>query len=115
MKTRSLLLLMMSLIFAYACSSDSDDDMPPVDNNDSKITYTVNIRPIRNGNCKSCHGSPATNGAPMSLTTYNSVKTAVQSQNLISQVENGSMPPAGNLTTAQIQLIKDWQSDGLLE
>ena len=112
MKKRSFTILVLSLFFVYACSSDSDDDMTPVED---KITYTANIKSIINGNCNSCHGSPVTNGAPMSLTDYNSVKTAVQSQNLISLVENGFMPPAGNLTATQIQLIKDWQADGLLE
>ena len=43
------------------------------------------------------------------------MKDAIQNRGLITRVENGTMPPAGSLTASQINLIKDWQSDGLLE
>ena len=41
------------------------------------------------------------------------MQQAVTSRGLISQVESGAMPQAGpSLSTAQIQAIRDWQSDG---
>ena len=56
------------------------------------------------------------NSAPMFLTTYTEVKSAVQTRGLIGQVESGNMPQTGtNLTNAQVQAIKDWQTGGFLE
>ena len=82
----------------------------------SSPTYTLNIAPIINGNCISCHGNPPTNNAPMSLTTYSNVKDAVENRGLIGRVKNGSMPKNGTpLTAEQIQLIKDWRDAGYLE
>ena len=94
-----------------SCSSDSDDDMPPA----VVTTYTNTVKNIISGNCNSCHGNPTTNSAPMSLTTYDEVKNSVQTRNLIGLIENGSMPPNGNLTPSQITAIKNWQSGGFIE
>ena len=38
------------------------------------ITYTKHIKPIIDGTCISCHGTPPNPGAPL-LTNYNEVKT----------------------------------------
>ena len=99
--------ILLSTVFLYSCSSDSDDDP-----NMNSVTYSTNVKAIIDGNCLGCHGNPTANGAPMSLITYTQVKEAVENRNLIGRIENGSMPPAGALTSAQIQLIKNWQSGG---
>jgi len=113
MKKLILLAGVLLMFFSVSCSSDSDDDDiidPP-----TTITYTNTIRGIVSGNCNSCHGSTPTNGAPMSLTTYDNVKESVQNRNLITRIENGTMPPNGNLSAAQIQSFKTWQSEGFVE
>jgi len=94
----------------FSCSDD-DDDIPQ-NNEPTQITYSNTISAIMTTNCTSCHGSPTTNGAPMSLNTYTDVKDAVENRSLISAVESDFMPPSGNLTSTQIQNIKTWQSNG---
>lgn len=107
--------LMMGLVFSLllSCGSDSGDDsdnMPP-DNND--VTYAKNVKGIIDSRCISCHGDPPSNGAPMSLTTYQSVRDAVISRDLIGQVESGAMPPSGSdLSASQVNTIKEWKSGG---
>ncbi|MCA0931519.1 hypothetical protein LCM02_03575 [Lutimonas saemankumensis] len=107
--------LPLLMIFLYSCSSDSDDDPgsdPPVND----ITYTKNVKPIIDARCISCHSNPPTNNAPMSLVTYNNVRSAVTGRDLIGSVESGAMPPSGaDLTNAQIQILKDWQDGGFKE
>ncbi|WP_299523525.1 cytochrome c [uncultured Lutibacter sp.] len=100
------------MLFIASCSSNSDDDDIIVDNPTSTITYTNTINSIISGNCLGCHGTTPSNGAPMSLSTYNNVKDAVTGRNLIARVENGTMPPNGNLTATQIQNLKTWQTNG---
>jgi mono/diheme cytochrome c family protein len=107
----SLAMLMTVLLIGYSCSSDSDDD-PNMNNGNTEVTYATSVKPIIDGNCVGCHGSPTANGAPNSMITYTQVRDAVESRNLIGRIENGSMPPQGNLSSAQIQTIKNWQAGG---
>ena len=67
------------------------------------------------GNCTSCHGSPTSNGAPTSYTTYNQVRNDVDK--IISRINNASnpMPQNGLMPLATRQLIQQWKDDGLLE
>lgn len=75
------------------------------------IKYTTDIAPILNSNCVSCHGS----SGGVSLSNYSEVK--LKANRILIRTENGTMPkkPNSPLTTAQIQLIKDWIAAGTLE
>jgi len=115
MKKLPLLFVFVLLYSIMSCSPDSDDadEMitdPPVNTN---VTYTASVKAIIDNSCISCHGDPLTNGAPMPLLTLENVKEAVENRNLISRIENGSMPPgnAQDLTAAQVQAVKDWQAN----
>jgi mono/diheme cytochrome c family protein len=114
MKKLTITLNVLLLSLFISCSSGSDDDdiiNPPPTNND--VTYAAHVKSIIDSRCLSCHGNPTANSAPMSLTTYSEVKSAVETRNLIGRVEDGTMPPTGaDLTSAQVQTIKDWQSGG---
>ena len=102
-----------------SCSSDSDD--PDPDNNNmngnTDITYVGNIRGIITANCTGCHGDPPTQGAPMSLTTYNDVRGAVETRNLLARINSTTnpMPPTGQMQSDIRQLIEDWVDLGMPE
>jgi len=106
------------LLFTFiSCTSNSDDDLdPPGGTNPDNVTYDVHIKPVISGKCLNCHKNPPINNAPMSLTTYQNVKDAVNNRGLIGQIESGDMPPSGaDLSDAQVQLFKDWQKGGFKE
>ena len=111
MKKLLILPILLLLFIATSCSSGSEDDViiiPPVD-----VTYSGTVKAIIDGACLNCHTDPLANGAPMPLLTLANVQEAVQNRGLVGRVESGSMPPAGtDLTAAQVQAIKDWQSGG---
>lgn len=109
-KTHLISILFITVLLTYSCSSDDDDNVtsPP----DTAVTYTNTIKAIMDANCNNCHGDPTSNSAPMSLTTSALVENAITNRNLIVRVENGTMPPTGNLSASQIQSIKDWQAGG---
>jgi len=109
-----------SLIFS--CSSGGDDpvsqpnpDPDPDPNPTTKVTYNADVKIIIDGNCISCHGSPTSNGAPMSLITYTQVKNNVNS--IISRINSTTnpMPQSGLLPQADRTLIQQWKDGGLLE
>lgn len=115
-------ILLITLIFAACSSSDnSEGTMNPNNNNSSNndgdndpnptgITYTEDIRIIIQSNCISCHSDPPTNNAPMPLTTYAEVKSAVESRGLLTRINSTTdpMPPTGRLPSSTRQLIADW-------
>ena len=111
MSSLTLLTSLMILFIVGSCSSDGDDDSPII-NPTTDVTYAKTIKTIMDNNCNSCHGSTTSNGAPMSLTTLSEVRSAIESRNLIGRVENGTMPPNGALSAAQVQNIKTWQTNG---
>ncbi len=120
MKKFMLLFVIMFSLFLTSCSNDSDDDTGPIINDpppsNDPVTYTNTVKAIIDSNCLNCHTNPPVNSAPMALTTYTNVKDAVQNRGLIAQIESGDMPVnASMLSSSQIQAVKDWQTDGLLE
>ena len=103
-------LLLLAVI--VSCSSDSAGDGDPQPPVVLDVTYAKNVKPIIDASCISCHNNPPINSAPMPLTTYDNVKDAVTGRSLIARVEDGSMPPTGNLTSIQIKVLKDWETGG---
>lgn len=102
------------------CTNDSTSDLindEPID----VVTYNENVKTIINNNCLVCHGATPTNGAPMSLTTYENVKSAVQTRGLIDRISRpqgaaGMMPNGGTrLPQNQIDIIVQWNAQGLQE
>jgi uncharacterized membrane protein len=103
-------------------SSDNSEGVPTEDsnnggNNAMDLTYTSDIRPIIQANCLSCHGNPPTNNAPMSLTNYTLVKSAVETRGLVGRINSSvnPMPPNGRMPSATRQMITDWVNQGLPE
>lgn len=121
MKFKNLFYVFTTFILLFNCSSGNDDDTSPTPtpnpNPSGKITYNANVKSIISANCTSCHGSPATNGAPMSLTTYSQVKSAVETRGLIGRINNANnpMPQGGLMSQTNRDLIQQWVDDGLLE
>lgn len=104
-------------------SSDNSEGVPNEESNNNggtnamDLTYTSDIRPIIQSNCLSCHGNPPTNNAPMSLTTYALVKSAVENRGLVNRINSSvnPMPPDGRMPSATRQMITDWVNQGLPE
>ena len=108
------------LLFSYNCSYVSEDDLIDTTPLPETITYQDNVKTIIDNNCISCHSNPPINGAPISLTTYNDVKNAIENNGLISRISSEDlsfvMPFGGpRLPQNLIDIIIEWEADGLLE
>ena len=116
MKKLTVPLILLGLFLA-SCSNDSDDPDPVINTGPIGITYVGNIRAIITTNCTGCHGDPPTQGAPMSLTTYNDVRGAVETLNLLERINSTTnpMPPTGLMQNDTRQLIEDWVDLGMPE
>ena len=120
MKIKLLTFYILTVLLFNSCSNDSTNDLIDL-NQPQNITYTATIKNIINNNCIQCHGSTPTNGAPMSLTSYENVKNAVLNRGLLDRVSRvegtaGAMPDGGpRLPQTSINIIQQWQNEGLAE
>lgn len=91
---------------------DGNNDPPP-----GPISYQEDIRIIIQSNCTSCHSDPPTQDAPMALTTYEAVRSAVNNRGLLTRINSTTspMPPTGRLPAATRQIIEDWVDLGFAE
>jgi hypothetical protein len=121
MKSKNGLLTILFAGTVLSCTYENPDtltaNLPVV----TQATYIANIKPIMDNNCVSCHAQVPINGAPMPLVNYMQVKNAVLNQGLINRImlENGNgllMPQGGpRMPQTVINLVQQWQQDGLLE
>lgn len=116
----NIILLVSVFALLTACSSNSESDL--IDNNvPSTITYTNSIKSIMDTNCISCHGTNPSNGASISLTTYQNVKNAVQNNGLIDRISRaqgagGMMPLGGSrLPQSKIDEVITWKNNGYVQ
>lgn len=108
------------LLLSYNCSNVSEDDLIDSTPITEVITYQYHVKPIIDNNCISCHSNPPINGAPIALTTYTEVKSAIENNSLISRISSDDlsfvMPFGGpRLPQNLIDIVFQWESDGLLE
>ena len=92
------------------------------ENEPDEMSYSLEIQPIFNSYCTSCHG----NSAGLNLTSYNNVMDGSyngavimpfshSASELWQRINFGQMPPGdNNLTQAQINLIAQWIDEGAL-
>jgi uncharacterized membrane protein len=111
---------LIGIITFNGCANDSSDDLLDIEVND-QVTYTEHIKSIIDNNCVVCHAAVPINFAPMPLTTYENVKEAIQNRGLLDRISRaqgmeGLMPYNGTrLPQGLIDLVYQWDSDGLLE
>ncbi len=114
------LLIAFGIVFVLGCTNDSSADLIDLNQVD-EVTYTNTVKAIIDNNCISCHAAVPVNGAPMSLTTYELVKNAVQTRGLLDRISRpqgapGMMPNGGTrLPQAVIDQVFEWGQNGLPE
>lgn len=127
MKSLTSILVVISLVIMTSCGSDDSDTMDPNTDPtgdtstipDKTSTYEGDVKAIMTAHCISCHGIPLENAAPMELLTYEQVVDAVTNRDLIRRVSTSSpfsvMPSSGRLPQSTVDLMIDWDDDGLVE
>jgi len=105
-----------------SCTTSTYDDIEEIPEEDpSELVTFQDVAFVFENNCTACHSNPPQNGAPMSLTNYTEIKSAVETRGLLDRISReegaqGLMPLGGpRLPQQQIDLIMQWNQDGLLE
>jgi len=112
----------LAVLALYSCESQTyaeiEADVPPVDTL-TVTTYAANVKAIIDNNCVSCHSEGGT-ASFRYLTTYDEVVDAVQNAGLLNRIqlqngEPGQMPSTGRMPQGNIDIILQWNTDGLIE
>ncbi len=108
-------------IMILGCSDDTVSQDEPIAQEDelhfTNISYEGNIKSIVQTNCIACHSNPPNNGASIPLTTYEAVKNAVETRDLISKINSvtNPMPPDGLMPKDTRRIFDAWVTQGLKE
>jgi len=116
---RKYLFLMLTVLVLSSCESTTYEDLQESAIIGSDINYTNDIQPIIASNCLSCHsGGGVSSFRP--LGTYTQLKEAILTTNLLDRIqrqngEQGQMPQTGRMSQSNINLILQWNANGLPE
>ncbi len=105
----------MGVVALVSCESNTYSEIEG-DTVITNPTYQKNIKPIIDANCITCHNNGTGIGG-FPLLTYEDVRLATESGNLIFRIETAtgeqSMPfNAQKLSQSKINLIKLWATNG---
>ncbi len=119
MKNKHIIYLLL-ILSSFSCSYNSEDDLIDATPIPDVVTFENDVKSIIDNNCVLCHSNPPVNGAPISLTSYELVKSAVENNGLIDRISSndlGFVMPFGGPRLPQnlIDIIIAWEADGLLE
>jgi hypothetical protein len=80
----------------------------------AKITFVDNVLPLMQRRCAPCHMPGGTQAFSRNYGNYNQAKAQIDA--IISSTSAGRMPPSNpRLTAEEIELLRQWKRDGLLE
>lgn len=108
----------VSLLFMMnSCYYDNAEDLYPTDTtsiDSTTITYQANVKSILETHCaiSGCHVS-GTGRQP--FTTYTEVKNSITNYNLEGRIQDGTMPPGGNIPQADVDVVVYWIQNGTPE
>lgn len=118
MKKRQIISTIIIILFIITgCNTRTYDDISENNPIPEMVKYNENVKTIIQTNCTSCH-STAGSASYYPLTNYTETKNAITSILDRIQRANGDpdkMPQNGSISQSNIDVIKKWQTDGLLE
>ncbi len=111
-------LAIVAATFWLSCSKSNEAELTDNSNQCDTVNmkYSVNVQPILQSNCYSCHATGiATHG--VILDTYNGVKQQVDNENLLNVINHSPGYPAmpyglPKLSQCNINIITDWVKRG---
>lgn len=111
----SILCLTAGVIIITSCTKDVGTNPDLITKNSNpcdSITYTTSVKPIIDNQCINCHSA---GGQSPDLSTYSLLKVQVDGGRIKARVIDqnpSSMPPAGNLSSEELNSIKCWLNAG---
>jgi len=113
-------LCLFSILIFSSCTYYNEEELHPNEVCDtSNITYTIDIKPIFEKNCYSCHSNSApTLQGNFNLEDFNNIQREVDNGNLLLNIKHDPdgipMPKGGTkLSDCNINKIENWIDQGI--
>ncbi len=111
------IIILISIFFLNSCESRTYEEISDQTPLNATIKYVTDVKPIIDANCIICH-APGGSASYQILTNYNEVKMSIDE--IINRIEKPigdplKMPQGSALPPQQIEIIKKWKADGLLQ
>ncbi len=107
----SLFIFAFCLLFSSLYISSCTDKLPvpALDCSTSTVGYDLDIKPILDSKCNTsgCHDD----SSMPRFDDYTSLSSSRMEQ-IATRVENGEMPPSGNISAASVDSIRCWRENG---
>jgi uncharacterized membrane protein len=112
-------ILILSIFTLFSCESTTYEELQDAETITGAVTYNAHVKSVIENNCLMCHSEGGVSSF-RPLGTYVQLKEAVLTTNLLDRIqrqngETGQMPQTGRMSQADINLILQWNADGLLE
>jgi hypothetical protein len=111
---KALKILTVLITFCLVESSCESSTYEEISGEVSNPTYAVQVQPIIQSNCLSCHS--ASGGQFPVMETYAQVRDAAENGDLICRIDDQScgavMPQSGRMPQNTIKTIKNWATNG---
>src|SRR5258708_17425765 len=107
------------ILYLAGCSKQSEDKLQGTTNCDTtNVSYSLQVVPILQNNCYSCHGGPNP-GTGIKLDTYNNLKVFASNGFLSAAVQHtGTVTPMPyglpQLPSCEVNTIVAWVNQGML-
>jgi len=116
---KQLIYLPLAALALMSCDSHTYEEIGEEIIIEGPVTYNANVKSIIDNNCVVCH-SPEGSASFRPFTTYAEVKAGVEEAGLLDRIqlqngEPGVMPSTGRMPQSNIDVILQWNADGLLE
>lgn len=113
MKVKNVLLIAAAaLVFLQSCNND-DPKGPDCNIPNADLSYTLNIKPIIDQQCTSCHVPGGAIGAVGDFRSYSGLEPFLKNGKILETVVNEkSMPQGGGMSQAQRDSINCWIAAG---
>ena len=119
MKNSVIYIIVVFAAISFSCETNTYEDIGGTTNIVGDVTYEGHIKAVIDNNCIVCH-SPGGESSFRPFTSYEQVREAVLTTNLLDRIqrqngEEGQMPKTGRMPQDKINLILEWNNDGLQE
>jgi uncharacterized membrane protein len=111
-KIKNELFILLIFVIFTSCLTNVDEEMvidPKEPDPCVSITFSMNVKPIIDNNCVSCHSA---GGNFPNLNSFSGI--SANAANVKFQVTNGLMPQGTPLSNEDIQAIVCWVDNGAL-
>lgn len=106
--------LFITIMSQTACFYDNELDLYGAQTCDTTaVSYSLDIRPILDANCITCH-APGGEQEVAPLLTYEDVKKYTGDRNIVDRTSGTTvlMPPTGKMSDCNVSLIESWVNAG---